>query len=243
MSQEALHREKQLKKARWYSDRNRTYKACVLYLDVLRQDPGNVFALEELAQIYLERGDSSLASICYRWLCQQFPDRQELFLRHAQSEFSAGNFHSARLILASAGSFLPPLEEEALMAKSQVEAALSHELEAILWLNQLIEKYPNAIYYMVLAEMLEQLGLTHCAMEACRRGLKREPYQDELLSLKARLHLGLSEYSQARKIYLKMIKNHLFLEDARMDLEDFIDERGPVPAVVEILRFFDEGPQ
>lgn len=240
MSHEVQSREKQLKKARWYSDRNRTYKACILYLDVLRQDPDNVSALEELAQLYLERGDSSLASICYAWLCRLFPTRQELVLRHAQSEFNSGNYHTARLILASVPEFEHTYEEEALMAKSQVEAALGHELESILLLNRLIEKFPNAIYYMVLAEMLEHLDLTQCAMEACRRGLKREPYQDELLSLKARLHLWAGEYIQARKIYLKMIKNHLFLEDARFDLLDYVAEKGPVPAVMEILRFFDE---
>lgn len=243
MSEERQVREKKLKKARWYNDRNRIYKACLIYLDLLRQDPNNQAALEDLAQIYMDRGDSLLAAICYGWLLSQEPSRQDLVLKEAQCHFQAGyNFLSLKA-LSRVSDWDSNYEEEALMAKSQIHVALGNELESIHLLNQLIEKYPNALYYMILAELLEQHELYHCAMEACRRGLKREPYQDELLSLKARLHLYLGEYANSRKIYLKMIKNHMYLEDARLDLEDFLAEKGNVPDVMALLRFFDEMPQ
>ncbi len=243
MNEERQVREKKLKKARWYNDRNRIYKACLIYLDLLRQDPNNQAALEDLAQIYMDRGDSALAAICYNWILNSDPTRQDLVLRLAQGYFQTGNFFLSLKTLSTIDNWEANYEEESLMAKSQIHVALGNELESIRLLNQLIEKYPNAIYFMVLAEMLEQLGLYHCAMEACRRGLKREPYQDELLSLKARLHLYLGDYANSRKIYLKMIKNHMYLEDARLDLEDFLAEKGNVPDVMALLRFFDETPE
>jgi len=229
-----------LKKARWYSDRNRTYKACRCYLQLIHQEPESLEAIEELALLYYDRGDYQLAAICFEHLNQVYGPRQDILIRLAYCRFQESSYVEAKLVLTTPIDWDPIYDEERLLNLSQCELQLGDPLKALLLLKQLNTSHPAPLYYLLQAEILENLSLYSSAISICRKGLQSDPYFDDLLVLKARLHLELQEFDKARKIYLKMIQNQLFLGEARLDIEEYLSIHGPIREVEEILNYFDD---
>ncbi|MBT3783421.1 hypothetical protein HOF92_00515 [bacterium] len=229
-----------LRKARWYNDRNRTYKACRCYLQVIQQDPDALEAIEEISLLYYDRGDFEIAAICFEYLLLIYGVRQDILVRLAHCRFQESSFSEAKLVLSQPLDWDPLYHEERLLTLSQCELQLGEPLNALELLRDLNSSSPSPLYYLLQGEILESLSLHTAAIEVCRKGLQRDPYFDDLLVLKARLHLHLTEFEKARRIYLKMIQNHLFLGEARLDLEEYLAIHGPISEIYEILDYFDD---
>ncbi len=242
MGQKERARDKLLKKARWYSDHNRLYKACIHYLNFLREEPGNIQALEELGQLYMDRGDFELGALCFDAILGGDQLRQDVLIRQIRCYFQAGRISEALLLLEMIPEWGEEHLEEVMMARSQCRLSMGFELEAIQIMGDLIRRFPQPPYFMILAEILMAQLQWPAALECCRRGLKRDPYSDELLAAKARCHLELDEYGKARDIYMKMIKNQMPQMEVRMDLEDCLANKGYIPELADILRYFEDFP-
>jgi tetratricopeptide (TPR) repeat protein len=233
-----------LHKARWYSGRNRSYKACVLYHKAISQDPENsVEAVRELAALYFERFDFELAAVCYRHLLEQGGSEQEkqgFALRLTQCYSRSGSFGLGMTCFSQISEWLKEFEEEALQERMVFAYNLGDNIDILRTMGELIKKYPKAEYYLYLASMLFELNFPDTGLEMCKKGLRRMPYSEELHGLKAGFYLQLRDYKKARETYLKLIRNHMHTGAARMDVEDYVAEHGPVPELMDVLRYLDE---
>ena len=238
----SLEKEPLLKKARWYNSKNRTYKACLIYHQVIKNLEGKEYieALEELAYLYFDRLDFDLAAICFNYLLKAKPKESQYVLKLSNCYFQLENFYQSKSVLHRFTHWKDEENEERLLALSQCELALNRRLKAIEVLQVLIKRYSNPVYYLLLSEIFETMDLHSLALEVCNRGLKREPYFEDLLVLKARLLLELNDFKKAKKVYFKMIKNQMFLGEAHFDLEQMIDQKGPLPELMEIHQYFDD---
>lgn len=236
-----IEKQPLLRKARWYSDRNRTYKACRCYLQLIQEDGNSIEAIEELALLYYDRGDYELAEICFKHLLTVSGSRPDVFLRIAYCNFQTGFYSQAkRILLDPSIEWADDYIEELLLNLSQCELQLGDPIQALKFLKKLNISHPSPLYYLLQAEILESLSLFTAAIEICRKGLQRDPYFDDLLVIKARMHLELREFDRAKKIYLKMIQNQLFLGEARYDIEEYLHLNGSVTELEEILKYFDD---
>ncbi|PCJ18188.1 MAG: hypothetical protein COB02_11410 [Candidatus Cloacimonadota bacterium] len=238
----ALEKEPLLKKARWYNNKNRTYKACIIYHKVLPKLEGSSYVegLEELAYLYFDRLDFDLAAICFNYLCELKPKVSQYVLKLSNCYFQLQNYYQSKSVLHRFDYWKEDEDEERLLALSQCELALDRKLKAIEVLQVLMKRYPNAIYYLLLSEIFENMDLHSLALEVCNRGLKRDPYFEDLLVLKARLLLEQDDFKKAKQVYFKMIKNQMFLGEAHFDLEMMIEKRGSLPELMEIFQYFDD---
>jgi tetratricopeptide (TPR) repeat protein len=229
-----------LSQARWYYDRNRTYKACQCYLKIIRDNPESHEAVADLAALYFDRGDFELAGLCLDHLLKVFPETQELRLKRGLCYLHLDAYGLARQTL----SHLPPwnkdIEEERLLALSQCNFNLGYNLQAVQGLTELMQPPGTSYYHLLLAELLENLGLFQPVIKVCERGLKRDPYFQDLMTLKARTHLNLQEFGKAKALYLKMLRNQWPMEEAWMDLEEFLVLRNPPPEILELATYFED---
>lgn len=236
-----IEKQPLLRKARWYSDRNRTYKACRCYIQLIQAECPSLEAIEELALLYYDRGDYELAEICFQHLLTLSEPRPDISIRIAYCCFQTGHYSQAkRVLLDPKVHWDEEYVEELLLNLSQCELQLGDPIQALKFLKKLNSSHPSPLYYLLQAEILESLSLFTAAIEICRKGLQRDPYFDDLLVTKARIHLELGEFDRAKKIYLKMIQNQLFLGEARYDIEEFLHLNGPVRELEEILKYFDD---
>jgi tetratricopeptide (TPR) repeat protein len=232
--------EYNLKKARWYNERNRTYKACLHYQKALQSGVDDSVVLEELAMLYFERSDFSLAAVCFEELVNRSAKRQDLILKLAGCLFQTGEYFKGKMLLSRVRKWQKVHLEEAILSRAHFEQATGHPWSAIRLFCELIETSPQPMYYLYLAEAFENLDQYNYAVEICRRGLKREPYFEELIATKARMHLYLSQYDKAALLYQKMIRNQMYTVEAKLDLEEMLVKKGYAPEIQEILRYFDE---
>ena len=241
-SASSLEKEPLLKKARWYNSKNRTYKACVIYHKVQQQleGPSYIEALEELAYLYFDRLDFDLAAICFTYLCEAKPDVSQYVLKLSNCHFQLQNYYQAKSVLHRFNLWKDSEDEERLLALSQCELALDRKLKAIEVLQVLLKRFSNPVYYLLLAEIFETMDLSNLALEICNSGLRRDPYFEDLLVVKARLLLEKNDFKKAKQVYFKMIKNQMFLAEAHFDLEMMIEQRGALPELMEIHQYFDD---
>lgn len=242
LKQGELEKEPLLRKARWFSDRNRTYKAVQCYLKVLKKHPGSLPVIQELAFLYLDRADYEMGIVCLKYLCSQRPNNIELHLKLVHAYMNVGSYQLAYCALVSKDSWGDAFEEERLLSLSQCELNLGDTFAGISRLHELCDRTNSPVYYLFLAETLESQNYIEEALQVTRKGLKREPYFEELLVLKGRLHLILEEYSKAQSLYLKMIKNQMYMGEVAYDVEDAISQRGRLPELLAIQKFLEDFP-
>ncbi len=229
-----------LTQARWYYDRNRTYKACQCYLEIIRKDPQNHEAIADLASLYFERGDFELSAICLTTLLEVFPGSEEVRLKRGLCHFHLEAYGLARQDLLHLPPWNDELEEERLLALSQCDFNLGYNLQAVQGLTKLMQLPGTSYYHLLLGELLESLGLFQPVIKVCEKGLKREPYFQELMVLKARAHLNIGEFIKAKTLYLKMLKNQWPMQEAWMDIEEFLTLRNPPPEILELATYFED---
>lgn len=242
LNQAELEKEPLLRKARWFSDRNRTYKAVQCYLQLLKKHPGSIPVIKELTYLYVDRADYDMAIVCLKYMLSKCPDSQELQLKLIHAYMNVGNYHLAYGELMSRDHWGDLYDEERLLSLSQCELNLGEIFNAISRLYELCERTNSPVYYLFLAETLEGQNYKEEALQITRKGLKREPYFEELLVLKGRLHLALEDYPKARGLYQKMIKNHMYMGEVAYDVEEAISKNGPLPELLAIQKFLEDSP-
>lgn len=242
LKQGELEKEPLLRKARWFSDRNRTYKAVQCYLKVLKKHPGSLPVIQELTMQYLDRADYEMAIICLNYLCSQKPQSLDLKLKLIHAYMNVGSYHKAYGELLSQEDWGELYDEERLLSLSQCELHLGNTFAAISRLHELCDRTNSPVYFLFLAETLEAQNYIDEAMQVTRKGLKREPYFEELLVLKGRLHLYLEEYAKAQSLYQNMIKNQMYMGEVAYDLDDAISQKGQLPELLAIQKFLEDFP-
>lgn len=242
LKQGELEKEPLLRKARWFSDRNRTYKAVQCYLKVLKKHPGSLAVIQELTMQYLDRSDYEMAIVCLNYLCSQKPRSLDLKLKLIHAYMNVGNYHKAYAELISQEDWAEHFNEERLLSLSQCELHLGNTFAAISRLYELCNRTNSPVYFLFLAETLEAQNYIDEAMQVTRKGLKREPYFEELLVLKGRLHLCLEEYSKAQSLYQKMIKNQMYMGEVAYDVDDALSQKGQLPELLAIQKFLEDFP-
>jgi len=242
LSSSELEKEPLLKKARWYNDRNRTYKACLCYLQILQQNPEHRQCVKELAALYFDRGDYEQAVLCLEHLVSREPGNQDYGMKLVHAYMHLNRYTLAWNYLVDPSNFNEHMEEERVLSLSQCELNLGNPLQCLNLLSDLIDANPMPFYFVLQAETLENLGMHDVALEVARRGLKRDPYYEELLSLRGRIHLRQKDFKKAREVYLKMIKNQLYLGEAQCDIEYALYQYSNPPELVELMQYFDDFP-
>ena len=155
LNQAELEKEPLLRKARWFSDRNRTYKAVQCYLQLLKKHPGSLPVIKELTYLYLDRADYDMAIVCLKYMLSKCPDSVELKLKLIHAYMNVGSYHLAYGELMSRDNWGDLYDEERLLSLSQCEINLGEIYNAISRLYELCERTNSPVYYLFLAETLE----------------------------------------------------------------------------------------